>query len=80
MLSYRVKYSCLVMVKRVNRVSLKSQCLALLLKPRLALRNLQPSYKPWKYLCISHTSLPVETSYPLILPAALIEISFWKGL
>lgn len=51
-------------------MQLTSRWLPLLLKPRLALRNLELSCKPGKYLCSRNTSLPVGSSYLLIFPCS----------
>lgn len=51
-------------------MQLTSRWLPLLLKPRLALRNLELSCKPGKYLCSRNTSLPVGSSYLLIFPGS----------
>lgn len=69
-LPWRAKYCRLVMVKGENWVQLTSRWLPLLLKPRLALRNLELSCKPGKYLCSRNTSLPVGSSYLLIFPGS----------
>lgn len=69
-LPWRAKYCRLVMVKGENWVQLTSRWLPLLLKPRLALRNLELSCKPGKYLCSRNTSLPVGSSYLLIFPCS----------